>query len=350
MSAKRMRAPQHVTALQEDSKDNAEDAMTQLRGGSRRLRNPGRLASTPAGRLRPLASRSEQAPAPRCENVYVPGPTGNVLIAPHFDTRVRLPFYGLVLLAMGEQPIEVKQAGYTARHRAMAVWAPDASISAPSGYVCISINPLHRAFRRFSSMPQPHVVPLEVERFGRFAELVQQAEQGTLSHAGAMMLFNGFVDECTCSLPDSSPSRYRAQLLRRILWEQPHCSLDELAGRLGLSYHRTSHLFSEAVGLPVRSYQLWEKLFRSWAPLAAGYTLTDVAHEAGFTDLAHYSRVYKEAFGRSPYKMLRTRRTRLFSPETFKDPLNNTLCQRPSATVSTSNRELARHAHTAASV
>jgi AraC family transcriptional regulator of arabinose operon len=278
--------------------------------------------SPSARRLRPMASLREQPPAPSCENVYVPGPTGNVFVAPCFDTRVRLPFYGLILLALGEHPIEVRQAGVTVRHRAMALWAPDASLSAPSGYLCISVNPLHHAFRRFTSIPRPHVLALDAARFASFSALVTDAEQGTLSQAAAMLLFDGFIGEALRYLPEPSRSRYRARGLRHFLWQEPHCSIDALAQHLGLSYHRTSHLFSEAIGLSVRRYQLWQKLFRSVAPLAAGYTLTEVAHAAGFVDLAHYSRTYQQAFGRSPRKMLRTRRTRVFSPEVFEDPLN----------------------------
>ena len=84
------------------------------------------------------------------------------------------------------------------------------------------------------------------------------------------------------------------------LWANPRISVDELATSLGLSYHRTSHLFAEAIGIPMRTYLLWQKLYKAGALLLSGATLTEAAHAAGFVDSAHYSSAFHRTYGRSP--------------------------------------------------
>lgn len=64
-----------------------------------------------------------------------------------------------------------------------------------------------------------------------------------------------------------------------------------------LSESRFSHLFVEEVGLPFRTYVLWRRLMTAVSAIAAGASLTDAAHEAGFADSAHFSRTFLRMFG-----------------------------------------------------
>lgn len=73
-----------------------------------------------------------------------------------------------------------------------------------------------------------------------------------------------------------------------------------LAAALGLSRTRLVHLFTGAVGLPLRSFLLWTKLRRSMESVAAGSTLTEAAHLGGFADSAHFSRTCRAMFGINP--------------------------------------------------
>ncbi len=73
-----------------------------------------------------------------------------------------------------------------------------------------------------------------------------------------------------------------------------------LAATLGLSRSRLVHLFTGAVGLPLRSFLLWAKLRRSMESVAAGSTLTEAAHLGGFADSAHFSRTCRAMFGINP--------------------------------------------------
>ena len=227
----------------------------------------------------------------------------------------------MVVISTDGPAIEIKQGTHVARHRAMALWAKDAIFKADTGYVCVSVNPLHRDFRAFTMIPKPFVVPLDHTRFERFGELLLQAREGCLTHVGALALFEGILEITRPSLPAVAPLDGRAQELMRVLWRDPRCSIARLAEHFGLSYHRTSHLFSEAVGLPVRKYQLWQKLYRAGTPLGEGASLTEAAHAAGFVDSAHFSRTFQNAYGRSPREMFRTRRVRVFQLESFREPM-----------------------------
>ncbi len=69
------------------------------------------------------------------------------------------------------------------------------------------------------------------------------------------------------------------------------------AGIACLSESRFSHLFVAEVGLPYRTYVLWRRLLVAVNGIAAGKTLTDAAHDAGFADSAHFSRTFRRMFG-----------------------------------------------------
>lgn len=77
-------------------------------------------------------------------------------------------------------------------------------------------------------------------------------------------------------------------------------TLDDAAAVAGLSASRLSHLFVEQTGLSFKTYRLWIRLTRAVGLMAEGLTLTAAAHEAGFSDSAHFSRTFRRMFGVAP--------------------------------------------------
>ncbi len=75
--------------------------------------------------------------------------------------------------------------------------------------------------------------------------------------------------------------------------------LEEVAAYCNLSSSRFLHLFKENTGISYRRAQLWSKLMAA-LPLMSKQSLTEIAHEVGFADSAHFSRMFKENFGFSP--------------------------------------------------
>ncbi|MFM9904660.1 MAG: helix-turn-helix domain-containing protein [Pyrinomonadaceae bacterium] len=77
-------------------------------------------------------------------------------------------------------------------------------------------------------------------------------------------------------------------------------AVQEIASGVELSESRFSHLFTENVRIPVRRYLLWLRLRDAMHLLAQGRSLTETAHEAGFSDSAHLARTFRSLLGIAP--------------------------------------------------
>jgi AraC-like DNA-binding protein len=77
-------------------------------------------------------------------------------------------------------------------------------------------------------------------------------------------------------------------------------SLSNAVPVANLSAGRLGHLFVDEARLPFKTYLLWLRLTRAVRAFAAGHSLTDAAHEAGFSDSAHLTRTFRRMFGVAP--------------------------------------------------
>lgn len=76
--------------------------------------------------------------------------------------------------------------------------------------------------------------------------------------------------------------------------------LQDAAALACLSPSRFRARFQGQVGMPFRRYRLWRRMARVLQCLAAGASLTDAAHAAGFASSAHLSTAFKRMFGLTP--------------------------------------------------
>jgi AraC-like DNA-binding protein len=97
--------------------------------------------------------------------------------------------------------------------------------------------------------------------------------------------------------------RVLGRLRESQLLEDP--SLATLAKLAGLSESRFMHAFTEDVGIPLRPYVRWLKLERAATAIASGAELSEVAHAAGFADVAHMTRSFREMYGVTPSDLRR---------------------------------------------
>lgn len=81
-----------------------------------------------------------------------------------------------------------------------------------------------------------------------------------------------------------------------------------LAREVGLSEGRFMHLFKDETGLPVRRYVLWRRIIKSVDAASHGADMTTAAHAGGFSDSAHFSRIFRATFGLSPSKLFKNSR------------------------------------------
>ncbi len=82
-------------------------------------------------------------------------------------------------------------------------------------------------------------------------------------------------------------------------------SLTYVSSKVNLSEDRFRHLFSEQIGLPFVRYVLWCRLQKAIVLFSNKLNFTQAAHESGFADSAHLSRVFVEMFGIAPSRVLK---------------------------------------------
>lgn len=132
----------------------------------------------------------------------------------------------------------------------------------------------------------PAVAPLAAT-FGE--SLAREA----LREAGARVV-EALAPAASVPLPDA---RVRRIIDYAVAHLDGPLSLNGAAHGVHLSPSRLRHLFVEQTGLPFKTYVLWLRLVRALDVYSSGGSLTEAAHAAGFSDSAHFSRIFKRTFG-----------------------------------------------------
>ncbi|MBL0728036.1 helix-turn-helix transcriptional regulator [Piscinibacter sp. HJYY11] len=205
----------------------------------------------------------------------------------------------------------------SADHRAVTVTSPDGTrFSGPAllvpplvprrldaaGVALLSINvmPSHRAFHVFAARQHAGVQPLHRELYFAWDADLRGLVKGELDLDTAGTLFEHLVDLACSQLPPAPPQDPAAGLLIQLLDDNPCCTIDELARKLGRPPRAVSRLFPLALGMSARDYQGWLRMRRMMELMDSARSLTDVALDAGFSDSPQFSRTYLRWYGRPP--------------------------------------------------
>jgi YesN/AraC family two-component response regulator len=94
-------------------------------------------------------------------------------------------------------------------------------------------------------------------------------------------------------------------------------SLDDISKLIFLSPERARHLFVQQTGTPFSQYLLWKRIKKIiMSVLKDNASLADASMWYGFTDQAHFSRIFKRMFGTSAKPLLKNSRfVQFLSPE-----------------------------------
>jgi AraC-like DNA-binding protein len=140
------------------------------------------------------------------------------------------------------------------------------------------------------------------ELLGRdLADVIPVGSEPTPDPSSLVRYADGLIGSLTgpCPTPPLSPHVIAAlAYLDSGLHGRPR--LHEAARAACISPSRLTHLFSQQVGIPFRRFVLWLRLRRAAEYASAGSSLTEAAIAAGFSDLAHLSRVCRSTFGVTP--------------------------------------------------
>jgi len=81
-------------------------------------------------------------------------------------------------------------------------------------------------------------------------------------------------------------------------------SVSDIAKQVNLSEPRLMQLFKQIVGISIRRYRLWHRIYATAVKMASGFSETEAALDAGFSDCAQFSRAFKEIGGAKPSDIL----------------------------------------------
>jgi AraC-like DNA-binding protein len=175
------------------------------------------------------------------------------------------------------------------------------------------LDALGRDQRMLSGCMKPLLTGVHGESPGEFAlrQLSSDLYHDPLPPVEAYALLEQGINPHGAVYPSADP---RIEKVVAIIQSEisRNLSAEELAQQVNLSVSRLVELFREQVGVPIRRYRQWHRLFVTFTALQQGKTLTDSAIAAGFTDSAHLSHTARVTLGMKPSDILAMLTGRLF--------------------------------------
>ncbi len=215
----------------------------------------------------------------------------------------------VVMAALGRHGFQIVADGFDAPVQA-AVIAPNAAYAADAQggqLIRIAIHIIHPRFPSLRALFKQAVTPLPREALSCFDDRLERASCGTLSADQAAHLMEEMIDLLLAGEPPAPAMDPRITWALKRLEADINHPFDDLAGELGISFSRLSHLFTEHLGISLRGCQAWGRMAMAWELLThqrPDLSLTEVAHAMKFSDSSHLSRAFKRRYGMTP-KMFR---------------------------------------------
>lgn len=224
---------------------------------------------------------------------------------------------GVLLLSLEGGDIEVNLASGTHRAEGFLI-APGVQRQLDTrgqAVLSLHLDPVHPVYRAFAKNRKDRpIIPIDCASYSGLGSNLYAAYEDEISADQARHLFDNLVSISTEFLPvtDARDDRI-AQMLRELNDMVPEdIMFRDLVRQIGLSESRLSHLFSEDVGLPLRSFHLWKKIVYAIKMIARESNMTRVALDSGFSDSAHFSRTFRQTLGLSPSFMADNRYVQVF--------------------------------------
>lgn len=153
---------------------------------------------------------------------------------------------------------------------------------------------------------------LDIDRFTDMAPIMATAFRRSLTGLEVEELFRSAIGLASDGggHEDLDP---RVRQALTVIDELPFDELspESLASCVGLSASRLRHLFREQLGCALTRYQRWSATWKAAVLLTESESLTRLAHQIGFYDLAHLDHAFMDIFGLSPSLLLDGNRANL---------------------------------------
>jgi AraC-like DNA-binding protein len=180
-------------------------------------------------------------------------------------------------------------------------------------FIMVQIDPRHPVYRRFCKILKSGVLLLGRQLYSHLDHAVAACASGSMELQQAQELFGQLITATVNQLPAGDQREARIDCLLASLAANPAQRLDDAAKMLRLTSWRTSDLFAEQVRLSFAAYQSWQKVKLAAVMLSGAKSLTEIAHEVGFSDSSHFSRAFKKFYGIQPSRLRDRQRVRLYS-------------------------------------
>jgi AraC-like DNA-binding protein len=224
-----------------------------------------------------------------------------------------------LLVSCNGEPFEVECEGQTLSGRVLSVRPELERRVNALGVPVLScgLSPAHRLFRSFTLDPagEPHaaVRVLDDLSLTAHADEMKAALDGRLTAGSAAKFTDALMQAAADALGAPPALDTRIARVMALLEQDTTLSPEHLANEVQLSYYRLSHLFSEAMGVSLRTCLIGLRVDRAGALASSGTRLTDVAFAAGFADSAHFSKTWSRACGASPSRFFNDQRVGLIT-------------------------------------
>jgi AraC-like DNA-binding protein len=242
--------------------------------------------------------------SPRCRDlVYCLGRRGSVRVGTNIGRGMTCRHPVVILLSVNESPFGLSDGSCTRLLKAamLGPLVPHTLAPNDSELLCINVLPDDPAFRHLALwLSSRGIHPLEPDIFSDMHDELSLlfANRAPLQTVAAV--YDKALQRVLNQLPSMPALDPRVSILMRMIAADPFAPVGALASTCGMSATGMSHLFSRSMGISMRSYRLWQKSAIAWCGMLQGKELTAVAHSAGFTDAAHFSREWRRWYGKTP--------------------------------------------------
>jgi len=221
--------------------------------------------------------------------------------------RVTRRHPGVVLISRPDTPMHIKTKDCSVSGSVLAV-APRVlrQLTIDNGpYIALHVEPAHPQYRMFENISG--LCGLRVfdhDQFRDFDYALELCQNPASSAHTVHDIFDGIVARLASILgpaSDRDPRMEHAIEITRNQHPEDYC-FDHILDSVGLSAGRFSHLFTEQIGLPLRSFMIWQKTKDALRRLGSDTSLTEIAYDSGFSDSAHFCRTFQNSLGVPPSK------------------------------------------------
>ena len=212
------------------------------------------------------------------------GPARALYVGPGLDLSPHLNVATTIAVSL-RQPFELRT---WAKSGVWSPWRPE--------FVCVIPSETLHHLRSIGPMAFLYLDPLTDRRHPLSRADLLHGREGLRLASPQIGLDEAFA---AFGLLPHTPRDARIARVVREIERRPDAfgRLQDAAALACLSPSRFRARFDAEVGLPFRRYRLWRRMAAVMRTIAAGGSLTEAAHAAGFSSSAHLSATFKRMFG-----------------------------------------------------